>query len=155
MGARYSPSADIEVTCFSYEGIDAIIAALKVGEAVSKEDYEIKIKLVAAPLYVMTSQALDRQEGIALMTVALAKMEESIKAAGGDLVIKVAVRFYFILFFSRVPVFSRASVTPAPGRHRGGRKGARRSHGGGGPRPGHGGRRRRVGPVERNKDLSF
>lgn len=35
--------ADIEVTCFSYDGIDAIIAALKAGEAMSTEDDEIKV----------------------------------------------------------------------------------------------------------------
>lgn len=41
--------ADIEVTCFAYDGIDAIIAALKAGESVSTEDHEIKVCLLAAP----------------------------------------------------------------------------------------------------------
>lgn len=44
--AHIPDPADIEVTCFSYEGIDAIITALKAGEAVSKEDYEIKVSFL-------------------------------------------------------------------------------------------------------------
>jgi translation initiation factor 2 subunit 1 len=37
--------ADIEVTCFGYEGIDAIKAALRAGEACKREDCDIKIKV--------------------------------------------------------------------------------------------------------------
>lgn len=42
--------ADIEVTCFGYEGIDAIKKALTEGEGCSTELVPIKIKLVAPPL---------------------------------------------------------------------------------------------------------
>jgi len=38
--------ADIELTCFSYDGIDGIIAALKAGEAAStNDDIQIKVGL--------------------------------------------------------------------------------------------------------------
>lgn len=84
--------ADLELTCFTYEGIDALIASLKAGEAMSSKDIEIKIKLVAAPLYVMTSQSLDKQLGIEAMEAALVKMSEVIKAAGGELTVKVKPR---------------------------------------------------------------
>ena len=42
--------ADIEVTCFEYEGINAIKSALLKGVALGTEDIPIKIKLVAPPL---------------------------------------------------------------------------------------------------------
>ena len=34
---------DIELTCFTYEGIDGVIAALKAGEQVSNDDIQIKV----------------------------------------------------------------------------------------------------------------
>jgi len=52
----------------------------------------VQIKLVAAPLYVMTLQALDKNDGIQLMEDALAKMDAVIKASGGDVVVKAKVR---------------------------------------------------------------
>ena len=52
--------ADIEVTCFQYEGINAIKRALMKGLAHGGEEMPIKIKLVAPPLYVMTCSALDK-----------------------------------------------------------------------------------------------
>lgn len=42
--------ADIEVTCFEYEGINAIKRSLLKGVEMGTEDIPIKIKLVAPPL---------------------------------------------------------------------------------------------------------
>lgn len=47
--------ADIEVNCFAYEGVEAVKHALTAGEACRTEKADIKIKLVAPPLYVMVS----------------------------------------------------------------------------------------------------
>ena len=55
--------ADIEVTCFDYEGIDAIKTAFKEAEAVSLPEVPIRVKLVAPPLYVMITNALDKELG--------------------------------------------------------------------------------------------
>lgn len=44
--------ADIEVTCFSYEGIDAIKAALRTAEARNTAETQVKCRLVSPPLYV-------------------------------------------------------------------------------------------------------
>lgn len=55
--------SDVEVTCFGYEGIDAIKAALKAAEAAGTDD-EIKVRLVAPPLYVMTCQTGNKSQGI-------------------------------------------------------------------------------------------
>ena len=35
---------DIEVTCYAYEGIDAIKAALKAGQAVSSEELSVQVR---------------------------------------------------------------------------------------------------------------
>ncbi|KAN0061525.1 hypothetical protein ACQY0O_006372 [Thecaphora frezii] len=91
---RFTPQpvkirADVEVTCFGYEGIDAIKKALRAGEAVSTETIPIKIKLVAPPLYVLITNSTDKTGGIALMEEALVKITESIRASGGEVNIKM------------------------------------------------------------------
>ncbi|ODV77480.1 uncharacterized protein CANTADRAFT_27281 [Suhomyces tanzawaensis NRRL Y-17324] len=75
--------ADVEVSCFSYEGIDAIKEALKAAEELSTEQMQVKAKLVAAPLYVISTQALDKAQGIALLEQAIEKITETITAKGG------------------------------------------------------------------------
>ncbi|KAJ3096656.1 hypothetical protein HDU97_005718 [Phlyctochytrium planicorne] len=84
--------ADIEVTCFGYEGIDAIREALAAGEAVSTPDGKIKITLIAPPLYVMITHSLEKSTGIQLMEKAVAKIEEVIKQQSGNLLIKMKPR---------------------------------------------------------------
>jgi translation initiation factor 2 subunit 1 len=44
--------ADVEVTCFGYEGIDAIKAALSTAEASNTAETQVKCRLVSPPLYV-------------------------------------------------------------------------------------------------------
>ena len=75
--------ADVELTCFTSEGIDAIKAALIAGKQ-SNPKANISIKLVAPPLYVMTMQALDKKQGIATLNEAIAKATEVITAKGAD-----------------------------------------------------------------------
>lgn len=84
--------ADVEVTCFGYEGIDAIKAALLAGQACSTEDVQIKIKLVAPPLYVIMTTALDKAEGIALLEKACGEITRIITAKDGAVNIKTAAR---------------------------------------------------------------
>jgi translation initiation factor 2 subunit 1 len=63
--------SDIEVTCSTYEGIDAIKEALLEGEAQSTSDCPVRIKLIAPPMYVVTSMTLDRDAGIETLTKAI------------------------------------------------------------------------------------
>jgi len=70
--------ADIEVSCYEYDGIDAVKAALKAGIALSNEDMPIKVNLIAPPQYVVTTTTMDRQLGIELLAHAIAKIEETI-----------------------------------------------------------------------------
>mmetsp|Transcript_67046 Transcript_67046/g.111463 ORF Transcript_67046/g.111463 Transcript_67046/m.111463 type:complete len:348 (-) Transcript_67046:103-1146(-) len=84
--------ADIEVTCFQYEGINAIKRALLKGMALGSDDLQIKIKLVAPPLYVMLCSALDKNEGIKLLNDAIDVMQKDIRSSKGDLQVKSAPR---------------------------------------------------------------
>ena len=84
--------ADIECTCFGYEGIDAIKAALLAGEGCSTQDVPIKIKLVAPPLYVMITNCVDKNKGIATLEKAITTIEERVRQDGGNVVVKMKPR---------------------------------------------------------------
>jgi len=84
--------ADLEVTCFHYEGIDAIKAALKAGEALSTNDSTISVKLVAPPLYVMVGTFLDKDLGISSLTKAIEVIKDELVRRKGDVVVKTAPR---------------------------------------------------------------
>jgi len=82
--------SDLELTCYSYEGINGIKAALRAGEALSTEQVPIKIRLVAPPLYVMSTTSTDKNAAIELMEQALAKIGEEIEKFDGAM--NVAMR---------------------------------------------------------------
>merc|ERR1711939_126581 len=81
---RLSPQAikvraDFEVTCFSYEGIDAIKAALFAGEeAGSTEEIKVHIRLIAPPIYVMMASSMDKAQGLEALNKALETVKEEI-----------------------------------------------------------------------------
>jgi len=92
---RLTPQAvkcrsDIEVSCYSYEGIDAIKNALREGLKMSTEDKPIKINLIAPPIYVVTSSSLDRDEGVKLLQEVIDKIKASIESFKGRFKIKMA-----------------------------------------------------------------
>ncbi|CAF0744060.1 unnamed protein product [Brachionus calyciflorus] len=82
--------ADIEVSCYSYEGIDAIKTALKEGLKISTEDKPIKINLIAPPTYVVTSTSLDREEGVKLLQNVIDVIQKSIESFKGRFKVKMA-----------------------------------------------------------------
>jgi translation initiation factor 2 subunit 1 len=82
--------ADVEVTCFGYDGIDAVKDALRAAEEKNTPDTQVKVKLVSPPLYVLTSQTLDKGLGIKILEEAIHGIEAKIKAAGGGLVVRMA-----------------------------------------------------------------
>lgn len=84
--------ADVEVMCFAYDGIDAIKDALKAAEALSTEEIPVKIKLVAPPLYVIMTQALNKEKGLELLQQACDLITARVKSRGGDVNIKTAPR---------------------------------------------------------------
>jgi translation initiation factor 2 subunit 1 len=81
-------SYEVECSCFGYDGIDAVKIALKAGEECSNSDITININLIAAPLYIITINCLDKSLGITRMKVAITTIDDSIKKFGGVLNIK-------------------------------------------------------------------
>lgn len=119
IGRRLTPQptkvrADVEVTCFGYDGIDAVKDALRAAERAAnsgitngapkangdKDDTHllpaalveapVKVKLVSPPLYVLTAQCLDKNVGLAALHTAIAEIERNIKAAAGNCVVRMA-----------------------------------------------------------------
>ncbi|ETS83347.1 Eukaryotic translation initiation factor 2 subunit alpha [Pestalotiopsis fici W106-1] len=94
IGKRLTPQptkvrADVEVTCFGYEGIDAVKTALRTAEAKNTEDNQVKVKLVSPPLYVLTSTCLDKNIGITRLEEAIVDIRKNIEEAGGSLIVKM------------------------------------------------------------------
>ena len=84
--------ADIEMTCFNYDGVEHIKTAMRAALACSTEANDVKIKLVAPPLYVLTTQTLDKTIGIAVLTAAVDACKVSIESNKGNMRIKEAPR---------------------------------------------------------------
>ena len=89
IGKRLTPQptkvrADVEVTCFGYEGIDAVKTALRTAEARNTPDNQVKVKLVSPPLYVLTSTCLEKSVGIQTLEAAIVDITENIRGAGGN-----------------------------------------------------------------------
>jgi len=82
--------SDIEVSCFTYEGIDAIREALFAGMALGSDQNPIRIKLIAPPIYVLSTTTLEKDVGIALLKSAIDTIEEKITAKGGKIDVKMA-----------------------------------------------------------------
>jgi len=80
--------ADVELTCFTYDGINALKEALRAGLACSTEEYPIKIKLEATPVYNVTTVALNKQEGIDALNAAIDAIRISILEKKGSLVVQ-------------------------------------------------------------------
>jgi len=84
--------ADIELTCFQYDGVLHIKEAMRAGEKGGTEECPVKVKLVAPPLYVLTTQTLEKELGITTLTEAIKLMTASIEGAKGKLVVKEEAR---------------------------------------------------------------
>ncbi|XP_055914941.1 eukaryotic translation initiation factor 2 subunit 1 [Eupeodes corollae] len=77
--------ADIECSCYGYEGIDAVKAALKSGLDVSTEEMPIRINLIAPPLYVMTTSTTEKTDGLKALEVAIENIRKQIMENEGEL----------------------------------------------------------------------
>ena len=60
-----------QVSCYTYEGIDAVKDALRAGIACSTEVVPVRINLIAPPLYVMTTSTTEKTVRIPLFSLAL------------------------------------------------------------------------------------
>jgi translation initiation factor 2 subunit 1 len=82
--------SDIEVSCFTYEGIDAIRDALFAGMEVGSDQNPIRIKLIAPPIYVLSTTTLEKEAGIGLLNQAIDVIREKITEKGGKMDVKMA-----------------------------------------------------------------
>lgn len=82
--------ADVEVTCFTYEGIDAVKESLLEGAKLGTKESPIKIKLIAPPMYVVTTSTLDKDLGIESLNKAIEVITEKITEKGGKIDVKMA-----------------------------------------------------------------
>jgi len=82
--------ADVEVACYTYEGIDAVKEALRAGMACSTENVPVRINLIAPPLYVITTSTPEKPEGLQILNDACKAIEDRIGASGGSFNIKMA-----------------------------------------------------------------
>lgn len=80
--------ADIELTCFAYDGIDSIKAALMTGFAAGSEELPVSIQLVAPPHYVMHVSCLEQDKGIEVLTNAINLIRTKITELHGSIIIK-------------------------------------------------------------------
>ena len=87
--------ADIEVSCYGYEGIDAVKTALQAGMGLSNDGQQVKINLITPPQYVLTTQSLDKESGLGLLQQAIDEIEKSIKSQGGGFNVIQAVSIEF------------------------------------------------------------
>ena len=65
---------------------------MRAAESVSRNDVVVKMKLVAPPLYVLTTQTLEKEAGIKLLEEATTAAAACIEKAKGRLVIKEGAR---------------------------------------------------------------
>ncbi|EDV23203.1 Eukaryotic translation initiation factor 2 subunit 1 [Trichoplax sp. H2] len=82
--------ADIEVTCYTYEGVEAVKAALHAGLEKSTTEVPIKINLIAPPLYVVSAQTMDKTEGVKIVEDAIKAIELAIKQKEGQFNVQMA-----------------------------------------------------------------
>ena len=95
IGRKLTPSptkvrSDLEVTCFGYDGIDAVKDALRAAEANNTAESRVTVKLVSPPLYVLTNHCLDRNHGVKVLEEAIQNIDKKIRAAGGSCVVQMA-----------------------------------------------------------------
>ncbi|KAJ2810271.1 hypothetical protein H4S07_002763 [Coemansia furcata] len=82
--------ADFEMTCYSFQGVEAIRKALRAAEAVSTKETDLQVRLIAPPEYVITTTSVNKDRDIKLMEEALAAADRVIREEGGML--KVTMR---------------------------------------------------------------
>jgi translation initiation factor 2 subunit 1 len=80
--------ADIELKCFQFDGVLHIKDAMRKAEAAGTEECPVKIKLVAPPLYVITTQTLDKDLGITVLENAIKACTKEIEKHKGKLLVK-------------------------------------------------------------------
>jgi len=84
--------ADVNVTCFSYEGVDGIIPSLRAAQRLSTDDMPIEIHLQSSPQYSLTTSSIDSTKAAELLNSAIEVLKVEIAKYGGECVVKTQAR---------------------------------------------------------------
>lgn len=91
--------AEFVITCYTLGGVEDIKASLRQGVALATNDIPIEIRLIASPLYHITTTTIKKNEGLALLSEALKKIEAAVKARFGNFILNSKVRTSYLLIF--------------------------------------------------------
>jgi translation initiation factor 2 subunit 1 len=80
--------ADFKLTCFKFDGIEAIKAALLEGERLSTPEIQIKFKIQGSPIYECSTETINKSEGLKLIGDALKVVETSIRVREGNFLLQ-------------------------------------------------------------------
>ena len=87
--------AEFVITCYTLGGVEDIKDSLRKGVAIATSDIPIEIKLIASPLYHITTTTIKKNEGLNLLNEALKKIEAAVKARSGNFVLNSKVSTYY------------------------------------------------------------
>ncbi len=82
--------ADFKLTCYTFDGIDAIKEALLSGEKKGTEKIPIKFTMIGSPLYECSLTTTNKKEGYDLMNQALEEVKKCIKAKNGSYLLETS-----------------------------------------------------------------
>jgi translation initiation factor 2 subunit 1 len=80
--------ADFKLTCFKFEGIEAIKAALIEGERLSTPEIPIKFKITGSPIYECSTETINKADGLKAIGNALKAVESSIRLREGNFLLQ-------------------------------------------------------------------
>lgn len=84
--------ADVDMTCYAYDGVLHIQEAMRTAQTASTDDCPVKVKLVAPPLYVLTTSTLDKNKGIEVLNQAIELCQAALVQRKGAFKVKEAPR---------------------------------------------------------------
>ena len=80
--------SDFKLTCYTFEGIEAIKESLLSGEKKGTETIPIKFRVIGSPLYECSISTINKKEGIEVMNAALQEVKKTIEAKGGNFLLE-------------------------------------------------------------------
>ena len=80
--------SDFKLTCYSFEGVEAIKESLLKGEKKGTESIPIKFRIIGSPLYECSVTTINKREGIEVMKTALEEVKKNIEEKGGKFLLE-------------------------------------------------------------------
>lgn len=80
--------SDFKLTCYTFEGIEAIKEALSNGEKKGTPEIPIKFRIIGSPLYECSINTINKKEGFEIMTQALDEVRKTIIAKNGNFLLE-------------------------------------------------------------------